>query len=65
VAASAVRFTEVRSARLAGGDWTLDVPAHASSALLARLGLDTGPIGRPLWLDFDFELSLGRTIWST
>lgn len=65
VAASAVRFTEVRSARLAGGDWRLDVPAHASSALLARLGLDSGPISRPLWLDFDFELSLGRTIWST
>jgi hypothetical protein len=65
VAASAIRFTEIRSARLAAGDWSLDVPTHASSSLLARLGLDSGPIGRPLWLDFDFDLSLGRTIWST
>jgi hypothetical protein len=65
VASAALRFTAIRSARRAAGDWTLDVPPHASSSLLARLGLRSGPIGRPLRLDFDFELSLGRKIWST
>lgn len=65
VATSEIHFSEVTSPRFLGGDWELDVPLHRSSALLAKLGLDTGPIGRPLRMDFDFDLSLGRKIWSS
>ena len=65
VATSEIRFSGVTSPRFLGGDWELDVPPHRSSALLAKLGLETGPIGRPLRMDFDFDLSLGRKIWSS
>jgi Acetoacetate decarboxylase (ADC) len=65
VATSEIRFSGVTSPRFLGGDWELDVPPHRSSALLAKLGLESGPIGRPLRMDFDFDLSLGRKIWSS
>lgn len=65
VATSEIRFSNVNSPRLLGGDWELDVPPHRSSGLLARLGLHTGSVGRPLRMDFDFDLALGKKIWSS
>jgi hypothetical protein len=65
VATSEIRFSGVTSPRFLGGDWELEVPAHRSSALLAKLGLDSGPVGRPLRMDFDFDLALGKKIWSS
>lgn len=65
VATSEIRFSGVTSPRFLGGDWKLDVPPHRSSALLTKLGLDSGRIGNPLRMDFDFDLSLGRKIWSS
>jgi hypothetical protein len=59
-----VSFSNIRSLHRLGGDWKLEVPEHQSSELLKEVGLGSGPIGCPLRVKFDFELPMGRTIWS-
>lgn len=65
VATSEIRFSGVTSPRFLGGEWELDVPPHHSSGLMEDLELHGGPIGRPLRMDFDFDLALGKKIWSS
>ena len=65
VATSEMRFSNLTHLSRESGDWELVVPAFRSSALLHRIGLVSGPVGAPLRAKFDFDLSLGRKIWST
>jgi hypothetical protein len=43
----------------------LEVPDLRSSNLLKRIGLTSKSIGAPLRSEFQFDLSLGKTIWSS
>lgn len=64
VASCALEFSNLTHLRREAGDWRLEVPDHRSSALLTRIGLSSGPIGAPLRTRFEFDLSLGKTLWS-
>lgn len=65
VASCALSFSELTHLSREDGDWELEVPPHRSSGLLDRLGLRSGGIGAPLRSRFQFDLSLGTTLWST
>lgn len=65
VATSEMTFSNLTHLSRENGDWELVVPDFRSSALLHRIGLHSGPIGAPLRSKFEFDLSLGRKIWST
>jgi hypothetical protein len=64
VASCALEFSKLTHLRREAGDWELEVPDHRSSGLLTRLGLSSGSIGAPLRAHFQFDLSLGKTLWS-
>jgi hypothetical protein len=65
VATSEMTFSNLTHLSRENGEWELVVPDFRSSALLHRIGLRSGPIGAPLRAKFEFDLSLGRKIWST
>jgi hypothetical protein len=65
VASCALTFSELTHLSREDGDWVLEVPAHRSSELLQRIGLESGPVGAPLRSRFQFDLALGTTLWST
>ena len=65
VATSKMTFSNLEHLSHEGGDWELTVPDFRSSALLHRIGLRSGPVGAPIRANFQFDLSLGRKIWST
>lgn len=58
-----VDFSNLRELDREDGDWCLEVPRHRSSDLLARIGLESGPIAAPLRARYDFTLPLGQTVW--
>jgi hypothetical protein len=64
VASCALEFSHLTHLSREAGDWELEVPDHRSSALLTRIGLKSGSIGAPLRARFQFDLSLGKTLWS-
>lgn len=64
VASCALEFSNLTHLSREAGDWELEVPDHRSSALLKRIGLRSGHIGAPLRARFEFDLSLGKTLWS-
>lgn len=64
VASCALEFSHLTHLSREAGDWELEVPDHRSSALLTRIGLRSGSIGAPLRARFQFDLSLGKTLWS-
>ena len=64
VASCALEFSNLTHLSREAGDWELEVPDHRSSALLKRIGLRSGHIGAPLRARFQFDLSLGKTLWS-
>ncbi len=65
VATSEMTFSNLTHLSREAGEWELVVPQFRSSALLHRIGLVSGPVGAPLRAKFEFDLSLGRKIWST
>jgi len=65
VATSKMTFSNLTHLSREEGDWELVVPEFRSSALLHRIGLVSGKVGAPLRAKFQFDLSLGRKIWST
>lgn len=65
VATSEMSFSNLTHLSRESGEWELVVPEFRSSALLHRIGLVSGKVGAPLRAKFEFDLSLGRKIWST
>lgn len=65
VVRSPVEFSNLRSLDREDGDWELEVPRYRSSDLLARIGLESGPIAAPIRARYDFSLLLGTTVWSS
>lgn len=64
VACCELKFSGLTQLSREAGDWELKVPDHRSSALLKRIGLAPGAIGAPLRARFQFDLTLGKTLWS-
>lgn len=64
VACCEMKFSGLTHLSREAGDWELEVPDHRSSGLLKRIGLAPGGIGAPLRARFQFDLSLGRTLWT-
>jgi hypothetical protein len=65
VATSKMTFSNLTHLSHEEGEWELVVPDFRSSALLHRIGLVSGKVGAPIRAKFQFDLSLGRKIWST
>ena len=65
VATSEMSFSNLTHLSREEGEWELVVPEFLSSDLLHRIGLVSGKVGAPLRAKFQFDLSLGRKIWST
>ena len=65
VAECVLEFSGLKSLSRESGDWELEVPAWHSSSLLKRIGLASGPIGAPMRSEFQIDLSLGKTLWSS
>ncbi|MCW1925474.1 acetoacetate decarboxylase family protein [Luteolibacter arcticus] len=65
VAECVLEFSTLTSLRRESGDWELEVPEWHSSRLLKRIGLVSGPIGAPLRSEFQIDMSLGKTLWTS
>jgi hypothetical protein len=65
VAECGVRFSSLKSLSRESGDWDLQVPEWHSSRLLKRIGVESGPIGAPMRSEFQMDLSLGKTLWTS
>ena len=65
VATSEMTFSHLTYLSRDSGDWELVIPDFRSSALLKQIGLHSGPVSPPLRSKFQFDLSLGKKIWST
>ena len=65
VAECELEFSGLTKLSRESGDWELEVPDWHSSRLLKRIGVESGPIGAPLRSEFQFDLSLGKTLWTT
>jgi hypothetical protein len=65
VAECVLEFSRLTRLTRESGDWELEVPSWRSSALLERIGLTSGPIGAPLRSEFQFDLKLGKTLWTS
>jgi hypothetical protein len=65
VAECELEFSGLTSLSRESGDWELEVPEWHSSNLLTRIGVVSGPIGAPMRSEFQFDLSLGKTLWTS
>jgi hypothetical protein len=65
VAECELEFSGLKSLSRESGDWELEVPEWHSSSLLKRIGVESGPIGAPLRSEFQIDMSLGKTLWTS
>lgn len=65
VAECLLEFSNLTSLKRESGDWELKVPEWRSSGLLQQIGLTSGSIGAPLRSEFQFDLMLGKTLWTS
>ncbi|MEK7950658.1 acetoacetate decarboxylase family protein [Luteolibacter soli] len=65
VAECVLEFSHLTSMSRESGDWELEVPEWYSSRLLKKIGVESGPIGAPIRSEFQIDLSLGKTLWTS